>query len=178
MPSSLKRHSTKKYPPEPTPRAPLPSEPRMTQTVLVRSIAQAGDVSNKQARSVLQHLGSIAIAEVKKNGVFVLPGIGRLIRLDRKRTQGTSRAVAEGGTLTNRDVKPRAAASRIRSKRTAPEIDLVQRAADVLGPKRVAEWMQTSIASLGGRTPYSLLGSKQGRKRVDAVLGRIEHGVY
>jgi hypothetical protein len=43
------------------------------------------------------------------------------------------------------------------SKAPQPEIELVQRAADVLGSERVAAWMQKSIPSLGGRTPYSLL---------------------
>ena len=64
------------------------------------------------------------------------------------------------------------------SKVPQPEIESVQRAADVLGSERVAAWMQKSIPSLGGRTPYSLLGTEEGRKQVDAVLGRIEHGVY
>ena len=34
----------------------------------------------------------MAIAEVKKNGVFVLPGIGRLVRVDRKARMGRNPA--------------------------------------------------------------------------------------
>ena len=65
---------------------------RMTQTQLVRALAEAGEVSNKQARAVLDQLGSLAVSEVKKNGVFVLPGIGRLVRVDRKARMGRNPA--------------------------------------------------------------------------------------
>lgn len=64
------------------------------------------------------------------------------------------------------------------SKIPQAEVELIQRAADVLGWDRVAGWMQKPIPSLSGRIPYSLLGSEEGRKEVSAVLGRIEHGVY
>jgi small subunit ribosomal protein S10 len=59
------------------------------------------------------------------------------------------------------------------------EADLIQRALTVIGsPDRLSEWMQTSIPALSGRTPWSLMDSKGGRKQVETVLGRIEHGVY
>jgi len=67
----------------------------MTQTALVRALAEAGEISNKQARAVLDNLSSLAVAEVKKNGVFVLPGIGRLVRVDRKARMGRNPATGE-----------------------------------------------------------------------------------
>ena len=57
---------------------------RMTQTQLVKSLAQSCEVNNKVARAMLENLASMAISEVKKNGLFVLPGIGRLVRQERK----------------------------------------------------------------------------------------------
>ena len=68
---------------------------RMTQTQLVRSLAESCEVNNKTARAFLDHLASMAIAEVKKNGVFVLPGIGRLVRVDRKARTGRNPATGE-----------------------------------------------------------------------------------
>ena len=50
---------------------------RMTQTQLVKSLAESNEVSNKQMKEILEKLASTAIAEVKKNSVFVLPGIGQ-----------------------------------------------------------------------------------------------------
>ena len=68
---------------------------RMTQTQLVKSLAESNEISNKQAKAILEGLASVAIAEVKKNGVFVLPGIGRLVRQDRKARQGRNPATGE-----------------------------------------------------------------------------------
>ncbi len=68
---------------------------RMTQTQLVRAIAEATEVANKTARKFIDHLGSLAISEVKKNGVFVLPGLGRLVRVDRKARMGRNPATGE-----------------------------------------------------------------------------------
>ena len=68
---------------------------RMTQTQLVRGLAEAGEVTNKQSRAILDSLAGLAISEVKKNGVFVLPGIGRLVRVDRKARLGRNPATGE-----------------------------------------------------------------------------------
>jgi DNA-binding protein HU-beta len=67
----------------------------MTQTQLVKSVAEHGEVSNKQAKAILDHLAATAISEVKKNGMFVLPGIGRLVRQDRKARTGRNPATGE-----------------------------------------------------------------------------------
>ena len=52
-------------------------------------------MNNKVARQFLDSLASLAIGEVKKNGVFVLPGIGRLVRQDRKARVGRNPATGE-----------------------------------------------------------------------------------
>ena len=64
--------------------------------------ATGADRSRKTAKSTtrrrarfLDCLSSMAIAEVKKNGVFVLPGIGRLVRVDRKARTGRNPATGE-----------------------------------------------------------------------------------
>ena len=68
---------------------------RMTQTQLVRAVAEKCEVNNKTARTFLDHLGELAISEVKKNGVFVLPGLGRLVRVERKARMGRNPATGE-----------------------------------------------------------------------------------
>jgi DNA-binding protein HU-beta len=68
---------------------------RMTQTQLVKSLAERCEVSNKAAREFLDTLATLAVGEVKKNGVFVLPGIGRLVRVDRKARIGRNPATGE-----------------------------------------------------------------------------------
>ncbi|HVP48567.1 MAG TPA: HU family DNA-binding protein [Bryobacteraceae bacterium] len=68
---------------------------RMTQTQLVRSLAESAEVPNKTARTFLDNLSALAISEVKKNGVFVVPGLGRLVRVDRKARMGRNPATGE-----------------------------------------------------------------------------------
>jgi DNA-binding protein HU-beta len=68
---------------------------RMTQTQLVRSLAEASEVPNKTARLLLDTLASLAVIEVKKNGVFVLPGLGRLVKVERKARMGRNPATGE-----------------------------------------------------------------------------------
>src|ERR1017187_6657557 len=68
---------------------------RVTQSQLVRSLAEANELTNKQARGGLDGLAELAISEVKKNGLFVLPGIGRLVRVDRKARMGRNPATGE-----------------------------------------------------------------------------------
>lgn len=68
---------------------------RMTQTQLVRTLAENCEVNNKTARQMLDCLSSLAVSEVKKNGMFVLPGIGRLVRVERKARTGRNPATGE-----------------------------------------------------------------------------------
>lgn len=65
---------------------------RMTQTQLVRELAEACGTNKKAAKGMVESLANIAIRETKKSGVFVLPGIGRLVRVDRKARMGRNPA--------------------------------------------------------------------------------------
>jgi DNA-binding protein HU-beta len=67
----------------------------MTQTQLVRHLAETSGTSNKAARDFLELLAKTALAETKKNGVFVLPGIGRLVKSARKARMGRNPATGE-----------------------------------------------------------------------------------
>jgi DNA-binding protein HU-beta len=56
----------------------------MTKTALTRHIAEKMEMTNKQVAAFLDLLAETAIKETKKNGVFVIPGIGRLVKAERK----------------------------------------------------------------------------------------------
>ncbi len=68
---------------------------RMTQTAIVRELAEATGVNNKVSKQYMDALAALAIRETKKNGVFILPGIGRLVRADRKARVGRNPATGE-----------------------------------------------------------------------------------
>jgi DNA-binding protein HU-beta len=65
---------------------------KMTQTEFIKKLAAVGGVSNKIAKQMVEAYSATAIAETKKNGVFVLPGLGRLKRVDRKARMGRNPA--------------------------------------------------------------------------------------
>jgi DNA-binding protein HU-beta len=67
----------------------------MTKTQLVRALAEKADVPNKTVAALLDHLADTAIKETKKNGVFVVPGVGRLVKAHRKARMGRNPQTGE-----------------------------------------------------------------------------------
>ena len=67
----------------------------MTQSELVKLLAANCEVSNKVSKQFLESLAQTAVKEVKKNGVFALPGLGKLVRVDRKARIGRNPATGE-----------------------------------------------------------------------------------
>ena len=67
----------------------------LTKTQLVRHLAEKVEVNNKTAATFLEHLADTAIKETKKNGVFVVPGIGRLVKAHRKARMGRNPQTGE-----------------------------------------------------------------------------------
>src|SRR6202451_2533402 len=68
---------------------------RMTQTAIMRELAETTGVNNKVAKTFMDSLAELAVRETKKNGVFILPGIGRLVRAERKARTGRNPATGE-----------------------------------------------------------------------------------
>jgi DNA-binding protein HU-beta len=67
----------------------------MTKTQLVRHIAEKVGTNNKTAAAFLLTLSETAVKETKKNGVFVLPGLGRLKKVQRKARMGRNPQTGE-----------------------------------------------------------------------------------
>jgi len=67
----------------------------MTQSQIVQTLAEKCEITKKVAGSMMTMLAQTAISEVKKNGVFVVPGLGRLVRVDRKARMGRNPATGE-----------------------------------------------------------------------------------
>ncbi len=67
----------------------------MTKTQIVRAMAEKVGTNNKTAAAFLENLSDLAIKEAKKNGVFVLPGLGRLKKSARKARMGRNPQTGE-----------------------------------------------------------------------------------
>lgn len=68
---------------------------KMTQTQMVRELAETTGVNNKVAKAFITTLAEMAIRETKKNGTFIVPGVGRLVRVERKARTGRNPATGE-----------------------------------------------------------------------------------
>ena len=56
---------------------------------------------------------------------------------------------------------------------------VIDRAAKVLGNRTEAmRWLGSPVRSLDFATPISVLGTKQGMKRLEEILGQMESGVW
>jgi DNA-binding protein HU-beta len=67
----------------------------LTKTALVRLLAEKLELTNKQSAAFLDLLAETAIKETKKNGVFIIPGLGRLVKAERKARMGRNPQTGE-----------------------------------------------------------------------------------
>jgi DNA-binding protein HU-beta len=67
----------------------------MTKTALVRHMAEKLEITNKQAAAGLELLADTAVKETKKNGEFTIPGIGKLVKAERKARLGRNPQTGE-----------------------------------------------------------------------------------
>jgi DNA-binding protein HU-beta len=56
----------------------------MTKTQLVRAMAEKLELTNKQTATFFETLAETAVKETKKNGEFTIPGLGKLVKAERK----------------------------------------------------------------------------------------------
>jgi DNA-binding protein HU-beta len=66
-----------------------------TKSALSKHMAEKIEISNKQATAFLDLLAETAVKETKKNGLFVIPGIGRLVKAERNARMGRNPATGE-----------------------------------------------------------------------------------
>jgi DNA-binding protein HU-beta len=67
----------------------------MTKTALVKLMAEKMEFTNKQTAAFLELLAETAVKETKKNGEFTIPGIGKLVKAERKARLGRNPQTGE-----------------------------------------------------------------------------------
>jgi DNA-binding protein HU-beta len=70
----------------------------LTKSALLAAMADKTGMSKKDVGGFLDAMTEMAYKEVKKNGVFILPGLGKLVKVNRKARQG--RNPATGATIS------------------------------------------------------------------------------
>lgn len=69
----------------------------MTKSQLLSVLSDKTGASKKDVNAVLDTMAGIAYVEVKKNGEFVVPGFGKMVKMKRKARMG--RNPATGATI-------------------------------------------------------------------------------
>jgi DNA-binding protein HU-beta len=67
----------------------------ITKTQLVRLMAEKLELTNKQTAAFLELLAETAVKETKKSGEFTIPGIGKLVKAERKARIGRNPQTGE-----------------------------------------------------------------------------------
>jgi DNA-binding protein HU-beta len=67
----------------------------MTKTQLVRAMAEKLELTNKQTATFFETLAETAVKETKKNGEFTIPGLGKLVKAERKARIGRNPQTGE-----------------------------------------------------------------------------------
>ena len=67
----------------------------LTKTQLVRHLAEKNELTSKQTAGFLQLLADTAVKETKKNGEFTIPGLGKLVKAERKARIGRNPQTGE-----------------------------------------------------------------------------------
>ena len=60
----------------------------MSKSALVSMLADKVGVTRSLANTMLETLASTAVAETRKNGQFVIPGVGKAVKANRKARMG------------------------------------------------------------------------------------------
>ncbi|MBP9802663.1 HU family DNA-binding protein [Patescibacteria group bacterium] len=68
---------------------------KMTKTEMLSALAEASGLSKKDVKGLLDVMTEMAYKEVKKNGEFSLPGLGKLVKVNRKAREGRNPATGE-----------------------------------------------------------------------------------
>lgn len=64
----------------------------MTKSQLMAALAEKTGLAKKDVVTLMEELVTMAYSEVKKGGVFVLPGFGKMVKVNRKARTGINPA--------------------------------------------------------------------------------------
>jgi DNA-binding protein HU-beta len=67
----------------------------MTKSVTVQTLATKTGMTKKQVASLMDEIQALAIREAKKNGAFVIPGVGKVVLSNRKARMGRNPQTGE-----------------------------------------------------------------------------------
>lgn len=76
----------------------------MTKSRIIAHLAEKTGQTKKVAAELLEELASVAIKETRNSGQFVIPGIGKLVKANRKARMGRNPQTGEALKIPARTV--------------------------------------------------------------------------
>jgi DNA-binding protein HU-beta len=67
----------------------------MTKSQFMEGLSSKSDMAKKDVVNLMNVLAEMAYSEVKRNGEFILPGFGKLVKVKRAARQGRNPATGE-----------------------------------------------------------------------------------
>lgn len=68
---------------------------KMSKSQIIASLSEKTELSKKDVANLLDVMTTMAYSEVKNSGEFVIPGIGKLVKVNRAARQGRNPATGE-----------------------------------------------------------------------------------
>ena len=68
---------------------------KMTKSQIMGALAEKTGLAKKDVVTLMDELTNMAYKEVKSNGVFIIPGIGKMVKMNRKERMGVNPATGE-----------------------------------------------------------------------------------
>jgi DNA-binding protein HU-beta len=68
---------------------------KMTKSQILAGLAEKTGMAKKDVTAFMDALAEMAYSEVKKNGEFVVPGFGKMVKAKRKAREGINPATGE-----------------------------------------------------------------------------------
>lgn len=68
---------------------------KLTKSQLLQALADKTAMSKKDVGNFLEQMAELAYGEVKSKGEFVIPGVGKLVKVNRKARMGRNPATGE-----------------------------------------------------------------------------------
>ena len=68
---------------------------KMTKSQLINSLAEKSGLSRKDVVNLMEIMTEMAYKEVKSSGMFIVPGIGKLVKVHRAARMGRNPATGE-----------------------------------------------------------------------------------
>jgi putative toxin-antitoxin system antitoxin component (TIGR02293 family) len=143
-------------------------------------LQQIGDVEG-----VLSNLTDAAQKELSRNGVFVIPGLAKLVVVKKPATRAHKVSNPISGEMIFKTKPARKVVRQLPARAPIQEhelfrgLEILALADRVFGDeKKAMAWLRQPNASMSGQIPLNLMKDELGAAVVREALEQIDHGIF